>query len=274
MLVSLLANLQEGGSDIAIGNIVGSNIANLALILGIAAVMAAIPVERHLLRREYPFLLVASTIFIALPGTAESNRVEGIVFVIGLIGFTVTAIRPSAFDAVEGEHALDVMSSIDESIGQPSRQMGVDALLIAVGLIGLIIGAPGSSTAPSSSPRTMGVSELVIGLTLVALGTSLPELATTVIAVLRNEGDIAVGNVVGSNLFNILFIGGVSSLVKPLSAPAPHALVRFPRDDGDHGSGLSAGQHRPHRLSRWQGALLLLLYAGYAYWLFLPPVGF
>ncbi len=269
LLVSMIANLQSsGGSDIAIGNIVGSNIANLALILGLAAVMTAIPVERHLLRREYPILLITSILFVALAWNGVIHRWEGVLFIAGLIGFTYYSYAAERIEPVEAAHALDVVGAIDKSIAQPSRRLFVDSLLVLVGLVGLIIGANWLIESAQVIARALGVSDLVIGLTLVAIGTSLPELATTVIAVMRKEADIAVGNVVGSNIFNILFIGGLSAIIRPLAAPPSMHSFDFPVMLGLTVLVYVLASFGAHRLSRWQGLLLLALYVGYVGWLF------
>ena len=269
LLVSLLANLQgNGGSDIAIGNIVGSNIANLLLILGIATVMAVIPVERHLLRREYLILLVVSFVFVLMVWNGVIHRWEGVLLMLGLVGFTYYSYSADRASVKEGEHALDVVDSIDPAIGLRSTKPLIDVILVIVGLGVLVLGANLLIDAAQVIARALGVGELVIGLTLVAVGTSLPELATTIIAVRRNERDIAVGNVVGSNLFNMLFIGGLSALIKPLSAPVSMRSVDLPLMLGVTMLVYAFAWRWPHRLVRWQGILLLGIYIAYTAWLF------
>ncbi|GIV80103.1 MAG: sodium:calcium antiporter [Litorilinea sp.] len=268
LLVSLIANLRgDGGSHIAIGNIVGSNIANLGLILGMAGLIAAIPVERHLVRREYPLLIGVSVVFIIMAWDGSINRLEGLLLVAGLIAFTYysyTAVRE-----LPGAEALDVVEAIDPDIGQPSTHVLWDLLLVAGGLGGLILGAQWLVDSAQVLARALGVSELVIGLTLVAVGTSLPELATSIVAVIRKEGDIAVGNVVGSNLFNILFIGGASALVRPLPVPLSMRTADLPAMLGLTLLVYLLIRREPSRLLRWQGALIVAAYLAYTTWLFM-----
>jgi cation:H+ antiporter len=274
LLVSLLANIQgNGGSQIAIGNIVGSNIANLALILGVAGVLAALPVERHLMRREYPILIGVSALFVVMAWSGSIGRVEGVLLMIGLGVFTYysySATRmPGVLGIPEGPEALDVAEAIDIDIAQPSQHPWIDGVLVVAGVITLVVGAKWLVDSAQVIARAMGVSELVIGLTLVALGTSLPELATSVVAVLRKEGDIAVGNVVGSNLFNMLFIGGLSATVRPLSVPLHMRWFDFPIMLGVTLLVYLLIWVKPSlKLARWQGAMLLFVYAGYVFWLF------
>ncbi len=270
LLVSVVANL-EGEGEIAIGNIVGSNIADLGLILGIAVAMTAINIERHLLRRELPLLTATSVLFIILSWNGELGLVEGVILATGLIIFTYfsfTAVRTSSELQRDSESALQAAEVFDPGIGQPSSRPLRDVGLIVIGLLGLILGADWLVGAAESIARDIGVSELVIGLTLVAVGTSLPELATTLAAVRKGEADMAVGNVVGSNLFNMLFIGGVSAMVHPL--PVPPEVLQV-----DYWVMLAftlfvwlIALPKPHRLHRWQGAVLLAAYAGYCVWLF------
>ena len=264
LLVSLVANLEgNGGSEIAIGNIVGSNIANLGLILGLAGLLAVIPVERHLIRREYPLMILVSVIFIAMAWNGQIGRWEGVILVIGLVAFTFYSYTNNRPDPSEGELALEVMDAIDSDIGQVSTHPVADGLFVLLGIAALAIGANWLVDSARFIAVTAGVSELVIGLTLVALGTSLPELATTLIAVYRNQGDIAVGNVVGSNLFNMMMIGGVSSLIRPLPVPTHMSSFDFPVMLGITVIGYLLVVGRPHRIARWQGGVLFLCYVAY-----------
>lgn len=270
LLVSIVANLEESG-DIAIGNIVGSNIANIGLILGLTATMGAVNIDRHLLRRELPLLAATSVIFIVLSWNGQLGLIEGLVLAAGLVGFTYmsytsTRLTPDQVEA--GEVALESAEAFDEGIGQPSTQPWRDVGFIVIGLIGLIVGADWLVNAAESLARAVGISDLVIGLTLVAVGTSLPELATTVAAVRKREADIAVGNVVGSNLFNMLFIGGTSAIIRPLSVPAAVLQVDYWVMLGVTLLVLLAALPAPHRIYRWQGVVLLVLYALYTGWLF------
>lgn len=277
LLVSLVANVEGGAkSGIAIGNIVGSNIANLGLILGVAAVLTVIHVERHLIRREMPLLLVTSFAFVALAWNGQLGLTEGILLTAGLLVFTYTsykAVRRDPEQLEDATESLEVVESLDEGISRPSTHPLRDAGMVLIGLAALVLGADWLVGASESIARTLGVSEVVIGLTLVALGTSLPELATTVAAVRQGEADIAVGNVVGSNLFNMLFIGGLTAIVRPLNVPRAMFTSDLPLMLALTVLVVLMTRLGAPRLGRWQGVILLLLYFGYIGWLFFgtPP---
>jgi cation:H+ antiporter len=267
LLVTVIANAQGGSvAEMAIGNVVGSNIANFALILGIIAVLRPVSVERKLLSQEYPLMLIALLVFIGMAWNGIVTRWEGALLVLGLVGFTLrsyTATRTLPAEAIGlPEDVLQVETQT--SVGALLRDVG----LIVVGIAGLLIGANWLVDSATFIALYFGISELVIGLTLVAVGTSLPELATSAVAILRKEGDIAVGNIVGSNLFNVLAIVGISSLVRPLPAPESMRMVDFPFMFLVGLLPLLLVLPRPHVMNRWKGALMLVLYAGYTMWLF------
>ncbi len=270
LLVSVVANLRgNGGSDIAIGNIVGSNIANLSLILGVAGLLAAVHVERHLIRREFPLLILVSTAFVAMAWNGHINRIEGVIMVLGLIAFTYYSYTASrTAPQRRSTEILDLVDTIDSGALLPSSHPLHDIGLIIAGLAGLLVGADWLVNSATAIALAVGVSELVIGLTLVALGTSLPELATTIIAIRRGEGDIAIGNAVGSNLFNTLMIGGISATIKPLVIPVHMLSLDFPVMLGLTILAYLLVLHNPHQIARWQGALLTAIYIAYTIGLF------
>ncbi|MBW7885749.1 MAG: calcium/sodium antiporter, partial [Caldilineaceae bacterium] len=224
LVVSIVANLRATeGSAIAIGNVVGSNIANLGLILGMASMVYVLTVNRHIVRLEFPFLLGLSVFFtvLALWGGSVS-RVEGILLTIGLVAYLTANVvwaRRQYTRAHAAKENLEMAVSVDERIARPSEQPWFDVLLIIMGVGGLLIGADWLVQSATTIATAAGVSEMVIGLTLVAIGTSLPEAATSLVAVFRGQGDLAIGNVVGSNFFNILGIAGISAIIKPLPVP-------------------------------------------------------
>lgn len=267
-LVSLTANLRaDTAGEIAIGNIVGSNIANLALILGVAGVMSVIPVDRQLRRREYPLLIGVTILFAVMSWNNTISRSGGIMLSIVLIGFMYYSYTAARF--FEPEDAADVAEVLGLPLGRFRNHPVTYLTFVAIGVIALVLGANWLVSSAQFIARAMNVSELVIGLTLVAIGTSLPELATTVVAILRNENEIALGNVIGSNLFNMLFIGGISALIKPLAIPQHMFTVDFPVMIGITILVYVLIMMPPHRLHRWQGALLLLIYVSYVSLLFI-----
>ena len=272
LMVSLLANLgSSGGSDIAIGNIVGSNIANLGLILGLCGSVYALTVNRHVVKVEYPLLIGVSLAFSVVTMGGVILQWEGALLTSGLvafIGWNVYTARKQYEMAHAARENLEVAVSVDERIARPSEQPWFDVLLIIMGMGGLVLGADWLVSGARTIALALGVSDMVIGLTLVAIGTSLPEAATSLVAVFRRQGDLAIGNVVGSNLFNILGIAGITSLLKPLPVPETiwiNLLVML----GFTFLVFAMIWRRPHRIERWEGTILLASYAGYMVYLFL-----
>jgi cation:H+ antiporter len=210
LVVSLDAAL-TGANDISVGNVVGSNVANIALILGIAAVIAPISVQRKAVRADIPFMLAASGALLAVLANGTIARLEGAVLATGLLGFVVFTMRQSrreleaSRDDSEPEIRIDV------------RGLGRSGVLVLVGLALLVGGGRMLVSSAVRFAEILGLSQAAIGLTIVAVGTSLPELATSLIASWRGHNDLAVGNVVGSNVFNILGIIGMTAVVHPLS---------------------------------------------------------
>lgn len=274
LMVSLIANLQGGGAaDIAIGNVVGSNIANFALILGIVSLLRPMSVERQLLFREYPLMLVVSVIFFAIAWDGSIGRIEGIILFLGLLGFTYFSYTTSR--TLPADEQDELVGFVAEDV-KPERGSAILILLrdigfILLGIVGLLIGANWLVNSATFIAREFGISELVIGLTLVAVGTSLPELATSVVAILRKEGDIALGNLVGSNLFNILAIVGITSMVRPLPvqlSPIDMRVVDFPVMLVVSVLPMLLVLPKPHIMNRWNGAVMLAIYTAYNIWLF------
>lgn len=266
LLVSLLANLQGGSTaELAIGNVVGSNIANMALILGVVAVLRPVGVERQLLFREYPLMLAVSLIFVWMAWNGEVSRWEGGLLFLGLIGFTVWSYTANrSMSAEEQSETLEYVEDVLQAeSGQTVSALIRDFGLVAIGITILVIGANWLVESATFIARTFGVSELVIGLSLVALGTSLPELATSIVAILRSEGDIALGNLVGSNLFNMLAIVGITASVRPLPAPLSMHSVDFPIMLIVAALPLVLVLPRPHQMSRWNGIVMLTFYFTY-----------
>ncbi len=217
MLISMKAAL-DGAPGIALGNVVGSNIANVFLVLGIPALIAPIAGCGEAAHRNAIIMLVATAVFtvLILQGT--------IFFWAGVVLLAITAFM--IFDSVRCglAHPEDIDDDELES-ADPSMKAWKLGLLLIIGFIGLPVGAELLIRGAQGVARDFGVSEAVIGLTVVAVGTSLPELATTVSAALRNQADVAIGNVVGSNLFNITAVIGAAALVHPLAVP-PEILYR------------------------------------------------
>ena len=255
LVVSVQAALADAGG-IAVGNVVGSNVANVGLVLGLAVLLRPIAADPALFRRDLPALVAVTALAAALLVDRGLARWEGAVLVAGLVAYLVWSVRAAHRDQ-EAAAAL----AADLPVTEPTGPAWRDALLVVAGLAGLVLGADLFVGAATRLAEAAGVSNAVIGLTVVAVGTSLPELATTVVAAARGESEIAVGNVVGSNLFNLLGILGVASLVRPLAAPGLGAadvavMAAFT-------VALAALLWTGRRLVRAEGAVLLAGYVAY-----------
>ncbi len=278
LVVTMTANLSSSqGGQIAIGNIVGSNIANLGLILGLSGLVSVLYVNSQFPKREVPILLAATLIFTFFAMTDGGiSQVEGAILLAGLIGFLIFNLRSAQTEAAyrrEVTETMEAAESIDSRIGRPSEQIWFDGLSILLGLAGLVIGAQWLVGAAEQIAKQLGVPELIIGLTLVALGTSLPEVATSLVAVFRKQGEIAVGNIVGSNIFNVFAIAGMTALVKPL--PAASSLLY-----GDFAVMilltvlvLIMVWRRPYDINRLEAGTLLGIYLVYCFYLLARGVG-
>lgn len=219
LAVSVGAGLSNQG-DVALGNVVGSNIFNILLILGLSALVTPLAVSLRLIRREVPLMIGVSILTLLLALDGSIGRIEGILLFAGIIVYTVVLIRQSRREERDRE----------EKNPEERTEKGplwVNLLQIAGGLGGLVLGAEWLVNAASSIAETLGMSQLVIGLTVVAAGTSLPELATSVLASIRGERDIAVGNIVGSNIFNILAVLGATGMISPEAIEVPRGALTF-----------------------------------------------
>ncbi|MFD0910285.1 calcium/sodium antiporter [Ruegeria arenilitoris] len=208
LLIAIKA-IEENAPGIALGNVVGSNTANILLVLGLPALLATIHSSECNTRRNYVFMLLASVLFIGLAFCGEFNLFSGAILLAGLALILLNAFREAHAhrNSCSGEQDLEALEEAD-----PDMPYWKVSLYLVLGLIGLPMGAHLLVDNATIIARTYGVSETVIGLTLVAVGTSLPELATTVMAALRRQADVALGNVIGSNMFNLLGIVGIATL--------------------------------------------------------------
>lgn len=249
MVVSVVGAV-EGRTGVALGNVIGSNIFNIGLVLGLAALVRPVSVDVRVVRREIPILLVASVGMVVLMWDGELSRLDGAVATVGFVVYMAFVVRQAtrASGGAESDAASEVVT--------PGGRAG-SILLVVLGLAGLVAGAHLLVEAAVAMARVLGLSELVIGLTIVAAGTSLPEVATSTVASARGEGDMAVGNVVGSNLFNLLAILGVSALVRPIPVPAGGHMVELLVMIGAVVLLLPLARSGAE-LSRWEGAGLVL----------------
>lgn len=251
-----------GSGDIAIGNVVGSNIFNVGFILGLAALSSPLIVKLGVLKLDVPVMIGVSILGFGIVSSGTVSRLDGTILILLLAGYTVWSVR-----LAKKQVTADIEQEFEEGIPKPTRSVRKDWLLIVGGLVLLMVGSNLLLDSAINLARAAEISDAVIGLTIVAAGTSMPELASTLAAALRKQSDIAIGNIVGSNIFNILGILGLSSLVKPLNSSAlqpsdlwvmvAFAVVVLPL--------LWTGR----TMQRWEGGLLLCGYIGYV-WLRWP----
>lgn len=211
LVVSIQA-ASNGSDDIALGNIIGSNISNIALILGIAALIQPLKVQTSIIRKDVPILLGTSLLLVFFLMDGVISQLEGIFFFTGVVAFTVASIRMAKM-----ETSVEVKTEYEDVVPKKSLPLWLNVVMIVGGLGLLILGAKWLVDGAIEIASSIGMSQAVVGLTIVAVGTSLPELATSVMAALKKEGDIAIGNVVGSNIFNILCILGITAMILPVS---------------------------------------------------------
>ena len=259
----------NGQTGLAMGNVVGSNIFNVLFILGLSALIAPLVVNIQLIRQEVPIMVGASLLLLALGLDGKLSMLDGGLLFTLLLGYTVFLVVQSRREtqAAQDEYAAEVRPA---EAGAWDDRLVVQLALIGAGLAALVFGSDFLVQASVNFAKALGVSDLVIGLTIVAAGTSMPEVATSLAAALKGERDIAVGNVVGSNLFNLLSIGGLAALVTPGGLEVAASLVRFDLPV----MVAVAFACLPifatgHRIARWEGALFVAYYAAYTTFLIL-----
>lgn len=222
--VGLQASL-AGNPGVAIGNVIGSNITNVLLILGLSAVIMPLTVASRLIRFDVPIMIGVSILFLIFSLSGGIGRIEGLFFLLLAIGYTSFVVIASR------KESKAVRTKYEKEFG-PSESSGIktwtfNISLILLGLGGLVVGADWLVESAVALSRALGISDLIIGLTVVAVGTSLPEIATSVIATIRGEREIVIGNIIGSNIYNILLVLGSVSLITPGGLPVPSAALNF-----------------------------------------------
>ena len=216
----------NGQADLALGNVVGSNIFNVLFILGLAALVAPLVVQRQLVRLDVPIMIGVSGLCWLLAWDGVIGRLDGAILALGIVVYTTLLIRLARRQGVAAAADIDVPPPAAPGTGLRDRLL-VQLAMIAGGLTMLVFGSQWLVEGAIAVAQGLGVSELVISLTIVAAGTSLPELATSVLAAFRGERDIAVGNVVGSNIFNLLCVLGCASVIAPEGVAVAPAALRF-----------------------------------------------
>ncbi|MDP3692274.1 calcium/sodium antiporter [Bradyrhizobium sp.] len=251
-------------ADIAVGNVVGSNILNVLFILGLSALITPLVVNRQLIRQEVPIMVGTSLLLAALAWDGALSRIDGMILVCLFAAYTVFLIVQSRRQEASDP---DAQTTAEPGSGWNAK-LPVQIAMIVAGLILLVVGANLLVQAAVTFAKLFGVSEMVIGLTIVAMGTSLPEVATSIMAAIRGERDIAVGNVVGSCIFNIVGVLGISSAVASGGLSVAPALMAF-----DIPVMIAVAIaclpifFTGNLIARWEGAVFLALYAGYTIYL-------
>lgn len=259
----------RGAVDIAIGNVVGSNIFNVWFILGVCALILPLVINRQVIRQEVPIMIASTLLFIGMAWNGSISRVEAGVMFISLLGYTIFLVVQSRRDSQSA--AAEVEAELGKS--NWDRHWTAQLGLVAAGLVLLVLGANWLVEAATAFAKSMGVSELVIGLTIVAAGTSMPEVATSILATIRGQRDMAVGNVIGSNTFNILGVLGLSGLVAPVPLVVAPSILAF-----DMWVMLAVAVaclpvfFSGRRIARWEGGIFVAYYAAYTAYLIMMSV--
>lgn len=270
LVTSVQAALSEA-PGIAYGNIVGSNIANTLLIAGVAAMISPMVTASTALKRDGAVMLAVTIIFSAAAFLMPLGRGVGALLVVALTAYVYLAFRQERRSAPAGHGAVYdkslALQETDAALAPPSPPRGplaVSALIAVLGLVLVLLGGRFLVDGAVSLARGVGISETVIGLTIVAVGTSMPEFVTSVVAGLRKQGDVAFGNIIGSNIYNLLGIGGFTALIAPGAVPAE--IVRFDNLVMIAVSfALVAFAWTGLRIARWEGTALLAGYLTYVY---------
>ncbi|BFM08512.1 calcium/sodium antiporter [Halioxenophilus aromaticivorans] len=265
MVVSAMAAL-EGNPQLALGNALGSNIVNTGLVIGITAVFVPILVSSQIVKRELPILIVITLIAGAMFYDGALTRTESFILLAGFFG----VIGWQIFNGLRGE--IDALAAdAEQEVASHDMALGLAIFWLVAGFVLLIVSSRVLVWGAVTIAHSLGVSDLIIGLTIVALGTSLPELAATVIAARKGEHDIALGNVVGSNMFNLLAVAGIAGAITPIPDILPEVMQR----DWPVMLGLTLAMFvmayglkgRQGRINRVEGGLLVVAFVAYNVWL-------
>jgi cation:H+ antiporter len=253
-----------GSADIALGNVVGSNILNVLLVLGLSAAITPLVVSSQLVRREVPIMIGVSIVLLLLALNGVVGRLDGLLLLAGIVAYTLYSIRRSRHGGTR-----ESGSSADSG-----GRLAIQAVYVVAGLVLLVLGARWLVNGAVAVAQAIGLSELVVGLTVVAIGTSLPEVATSVVAAFRGQRDIAVGNIVGSCIYNILFVLGLAGLIAPEGIGVSSAALGF-----DIPVMIATAVaclpifFTGREIARWEGFLFLGYYVAYTLYLLLNATG-
>lgn len=264
LAISLQAAV-NGQPDIALGNVVGSNIANILLILGIAALITPLMVSRQIIRVDIPIMIAASFLLLGFAASGQITRLEGLLLLLGMVAYLSFTLFKSLKTSPDIQQDIVQEAGVADSGKTPWWK---NLLFIIIGLTLLVLGSQWLVKGAVEIARLLGLSELIIGLTIIAIGTSLPEIAASIAACLRGHQDIVVGNVVGSNLFNILLVLGATATVSSTGITVSSAALAF---DIPIMIAVALASlpifFTGHLIERWEGSLFLAYYAAYLLYL-------
>lgn len=265
-LAVTLGAVFSDSSSLAVGNVVGSNIANILLVIGISAAIMPLAVKSQVVRTDIPVMIGMSVAFLVVVRDGKLSRADGLLLIAMLVTYlSVTLITSRRHRARTTRDVADSRRTV-----QRQRSPAVDVFLILAGVVLLVVGAQLLVRGATDIAAWLGVADLIVGLTIVAIGTSLPEMATSIIAVIKGERDLAVGNVVGSNIFNIGAVMGLTGAVADDGIDVAPSAIRF-----DIPIMIAVAlallpiAFTGFTLSRWEGALLFAFYAAYVLYLYL-----
>ena len=214
--VSITSSL-AGQNDMSVANVIGSNFFNILMVLGVSAVIAKLPVQKETIKKETPFLIIVSSMLLVFGLDLKMNRMEGLILLFVFVYFLISTVKRSKNSVTENydcsnEVAITTDTEISEEISMPKT-----ILICIVGIAGIVIGGDMVVNSATSIAKSFGMSANLVGLTIVAVGTSLPEFVTSIVAIKKGETEIAIGNVIGSNLFNILLVLGLAVFINPIT---------------------------------------------------------
>ncbi len=258
-----IAAAAKGSAGISIGNVIGSNIMNIFIILGVVAAIVPLKIERSTVRYEMPFTILVTAVFVLMGRDGLITRLDGAILWAGLLLYIAYLLRQAKQKPAEAPAQAETAAEAAAEVPAEAPSIWKLIALTIAGLAVILVSSDYAVDAAVALAKIFNISDRVIGLTIVALGTSLPELVTSVTAALRGNADLAVGNVVGSCIFNLLFVLGTSALILPLPC-APNFLSDAYVAVGATVLLLIFG-YTQMKIARWEGALLVACYAAYAY---------